>query len=226
MPHDERRESFGRFVDEQDPVVAVQQRTGERHHLLLPARERPGFLRRALLELRKQFVHEIVPQRRPGALGEPQVFLDGQPGEHVAIFGDVRDAAAHDLVHGELRRFGALEHDAPRARHESEDPAQRRRLADAVAPEQPGDPARAHVERDALENVGLRQVDVEIAHREQRCGRAHSGSPRYADWTISLATMRSGVSIASSWPWCITAMRSASPMIRSMRCSTISTVLC
>src|SRR3954469_16612381 len=38
--------------------------------------------------------------------------------------------------------------------------------------------------------------------------------------------MFSVVSQASSWPWCMTAIRSATPVMTEMWCSTISTVLC
>jgi hypothetical protein len=47
-----RREALRRLVDEQHTVV-VQQRPRDRDHLLLPARERAGPLRPALLELGK-----------------------------------------------------------------------------------------------------------------------------------------------------------------------------
>src|ERR1700694_4578883 len=40
VPDDERCEALRRFVDEQDAVVGVQQRTRQRDHLLLPAGER------------------------------------------------------------------------------------------------------------------------------------------------------------------------------------------
>src|SRR5947209_951713 len=150
VPHDQRREPLRRLVDQQDAVVAVEQRARQRDHLLLPARERPGFLRGALLQLRKQLVHEVVPRRPPRPLGEAQIFFDRQAGEHVAVFRHVGDAAAHDLVRREPRRLGAVEHHAAAARHHAEDPAERRRLADAVAAEHPGDAAAPHAERHAL----------------------------------------------------------------------------
>ena len=46
-------EAFRRLVDEQQPV-AVQQRAGDRDHLLLAAGECPGALRAPLAELREE----------------------------------------------------------------------------------------------------------------------------------------------------------------------------
>ena len=63
---------------------------------------------------------------------------------------------------------------------EPEDRAQRRRLADAVATEESGDAALGHVERHALQDVRLPEVDVQVADGEERPAgdRAHSSSPR------------------------------------------------
>ena len=199
VPHDQRSEPFGRLVDEQDLVV-VEQRATQRDHLLLPAGKRPGFLCAACFELGEQLVDEIVAQGCSGTLGEAQVLVDRQAREHVAVFRDVADAAPHDLVHGQPGRLVAGEQYASGPRHQSQDAPQRRRLAHAVATEQPGDPAPPDVERHALQDVRLADVHVEIAHLEQHPGAVHNGSPRYADCTTSLAMMRSGVSMASSEP--------------------------
>jgi hypothetical protein len=160
------REAFRRLVDQQDAVVGVEQRARERDHLLLAAGERPGLLRRALLQLGEQLVDQVVAVLGAGALGEGEVLPDGQAGEDVTVLGDVGDAAADDLVHRKSARLLAVEHDGAGARHEAEDSAQRRRLADAVAPEQTGDPAAPHAERDALQDVRLAEIDVQVAHVE------------------------------------------------------------
>ena len=52
----------------------------------------------ARLQLREEIVHEVVAQLLLGAFGQSQVFLDGELGEDVAVFGNVGDAALHDLV--------------------------------------------------------------------------------------------------------------------------------
>ncbi len=163
---EERREALRRLVDEQDAVV-VEQRPGDRDHLLLAARERPRALRRPLRELGEEVVDEVVP-RRAVAHREAEVLLDGEPGEDVAVLGHVADAAADDPVRRQPPDLLAGERDAPLRRHEPHQRAQRRRLADAVPPEQRGDAARLDVERDALEHVRLAQVDVQVADLEQR----------------------------------------------------------
>ncbi len=93
---DERREALRGLVDEQQAVV-VHERARERHHLLLPARERAGLLLRALDELGEELRHDRPVGRSP-ALGEPQVLLHGEPAEDLAVLGHVGDALLHDAV--------------------------------------------------------------------------------------------------------------------------------
>ena len=83
--------------------LSVQQRAGERDHLLLPAGERPGGLAGALDEVGEERVDEL-PARAAVPLGEPQVLGHGELGEDLAVLGDVADAAAHDPVRGLARR--------------------------------------------------------------------------------------------------------------------------
>ena len=101
LGHEQRREALRRLVDEEH-LVSVEEGARDRDHLLLPAGERAGSLGGALAELGEQVVDEVVA-RVGVALGEPEVLLDGEPREDVAILGDVADAAAHDR----MRREGA-----------------------------------------------------------------------------------------------------------------------
>jgi hypothetical protein len=63
---------------------------------------------------------------------------------------------------------------------EAEDRAESRRLADAVATEKSRDATVGHVERHALEDVRLPEVDVQVPDGEERLAgdRAHNSSPR------------------------------------------------
>jgi hypothetical protein len=177
-----RREALRRLVHEQQPVV-VEQRPGDRDHLLLPAGERPCTLPRPLPQLGEKVVDEVVA-RLVVALGQTQVLLDGQAREDVAVLGHVADAAANDAVRRERRQVLSGEPHRSAPANEAEDRAQRRRLADAVPSEQRGHTSFGNVERDALQHMRLTEVDVQLAHLEQRPrlldgGDGHqSASPR------------------------------------------------
>ena len=180
---EQRRETLRRLVDEQE-LVAVEERPRDRDHLLLPARERAGPLRGALAELRKELVDEVVPWVA-ASLREPEVLLDGQPGEDVPVLRHVADAAPHDGVRGQPRDVLAVQLDrAARPRDEPHQGAHRGRLADAVPAEHGRDAVGGDVERDPLQDVRLAEVDMEIADGERgalrrgRCRVGHRGSPR------------------------------------------------
>src|SRR5918994_3400711 len=154
----------------------------DREHLLLPARERARALTTALAQLGEEVVHEVVA-RLVVALGEPQVLLHAEPGEDVAILRDVAHAAPHDGVRRQLPDVLAAELDPPAAWDEPHDPAERRRLPDAVPAEQRRDRALGDLERDSLQDVRLAEVAVDVVERENRRALrrdTHSGSPRYA----------------------------------------------
>jgi hypothetical protein len=213
---EERSEALRRLVDEEHPVP-VEERARDRDHLLLPTGERPSPLPGALSKLWEEVVHEVVPGLVV-ALGEPEVLLDGQPGEHVAILGDVADPRRTTRV-SEARDVPptSVTHPASARAHQERSVV----VFPTPFPEERGDPVLGDVERDPLQDVRLAEVDVEVLDGERD---AHRGSPRYAVWTVSSAITRSGVSNARSAPWCMTAIRCASPTTTSMRCSTISTV--
>ena len=59
LADDARSEALRRLVDEQQGV-AVEERAGDRDHLLLPARERSGALAATLAEDGEQVVDELV----------------------------------------------------------------------------------------------------------------------------------------------------------------------
>ena len=67
-----------------------------------------NFAHGALAELREELVHEVVPWVR-ASLREPEVLLDGQPGEDVPVLRDVADAAPHHGVRWQPRDVLAVE---------------------------------------------------------------------------------------------------------------------
>ena len=93
-----RREPLRGLVDEQQAVL-VDERAGERHHLLLAARERAGALVAAGDEVGEEPGDELAARPRV-ALGEAQVLGDGEAAEDLAVLGHVADAALHDAVRG------------------------------------------------------------------------------------------------------------------------------
>src|SRR5690606_2532142 len=139
----------------------------------------------------------------------------GQAGEHLPVLRHVPHAPADDLV-GELA--GHLlpgQPDRAGRGHQRQQGAQRGGLAGTVAPQQGGHTTLAYLERDAVQDVRLAEDHVEpVDLQDHRC------SPRYAACTVASAITRCGVSHANSAPWCMTAIRSASPTATSIRCST------
>ena len=93
---EQRRETLGGLIDEQNAVV-VQERTGDRDHLLLAAGERACELLSALLQLGKQVVDKLIP-RLGVTLGEAEILVDREARENIAVLRDVADSASHDLV--------------------------------------------------------------------------------------------------------------------------------
>ena len=119
----------------------------------------------ALLELREELVDEVVARLRV-ALGEPEVLRDGEPGEDVAVLRHVADACGGRSGASTSRVSSSpVELDRAAAVDETENRAQRRRLADAVAAEQRRDAALRHVERHALQDVRLPEVHVQVVAR-------------------------------------------------------------
>ncbi len=101
----------------------------------------------------------------------------------------------------------------------------RRRLADAVATEHRGHAALRHAERDALEHVRLargRRAGPRpraAAPSSQRLPEVRGLHRLVAEDALGRVARRAG------GPWCMTAIRSATPVTTEMWCSTMSTVL-
>ena len=113
---------------------------------------------------------------------EPQVLLDGEVAEDLAVLGDVADTVPHrpgdrpraDVVAGQL--------DETRPGSQAQHRLQRRRLADAVPAQERGDPGRGHLEGDALQRVQPAVAHMQVVHPQHggSDGAGHNASPRYA----------------------------------------------
>src|ERR1700727_2409351 len=167
---DAGREAFGRFVEQQKRWIAHQRaRNGE--HLLLPARHARARASSQPTQVRKDGEESL---RRPGGSvrtrGLPadlQIFLDRQIGEDATVLRYIAEPAPHDLVSGALRNVLAIEYDRAAApSHKTQDGAERRGLARAVAAKQrdrlAGGDLQRHVEQHLRSAIGR----VESCDRE------------------------------------------------------------
>src|SRR5436190_6832734 len=142
---DERRETEGRLVEEQQPRT-LHQCPRHREHLLLAAAERPGLLVPALFEPREvvEGSPEVTLRRAaPGVGAEPEVLEDRQLRKGAATFGYVRDAKTNDRLRRAPPEQLPGEPDLATSPDRVRDRAQRRRLPGAVRPEQGRDLAVA-----------------------------------------------------------------------------------
>ena len=79
------------------------------------------------------------------------------------------DAEVRDLVRGHAGDVAALERDPPLGGpHEAHDALERGGLADPVAPEEPDHLAGLHFQGDAVEDVALGVVGVDVGQREHQ----------------------------------------------------------
>ena len=92
-----------------------------------------------------------------------EIFQHRQIGKNAAALRDIADAPARNLMGRAAREIEAVELDRSAAsRRKPHDRAQRRGLADAVAAEQRGALAGLHLEIDALQDVQLADMDVDV----------------------------------------------------------------
>ena len=109
-------------------------------------------------------------------LRQLQVFLDRQSLDDAPVFRHQADTVARRLVRFHLVQRLVIEPDFAVAKLGIVDPrhrAQRRRLAGAVAPQQGDDFALADVETDALNDVALAVVCVQVPYRAVSALTAH-----------------------------------------------------
>src|SRR3954453_1103842 len=239
----DRREAHRRLVEQEQPG-ARHQRTADRTHLLLSARQRPRLLRSALLqpwEERVDVLDVILDRRAVVALERPhlQVLAHGHSREQAAALGRLRDAHLDDLVRSGVTQIAPVEpYGATLGPVDALDGAKRGRLAGAVGADQRHDLALVPLQGDALHRLDAAVVGVDVVELEQRAlGRAVAGGrrhgavpacpaapePRYASITRSLLWISAGDPSAIFSPRSSTVTRSETPMTTFMSCSIIST---
>src|SRR5262249_43246403 len=153
------------------------------------------------------------PPRLAFHLRQLQVLLDGETGDDPPIFGNQRNAAASRLECAQRGDRAPFENDVAAAQPRSSCPGHRPQgggLAGAVAAEQGEDLSSAHFERDALQDVALAVVGVQVAAAQERRSvrGAHSvAPPRYASRTARSSRIACGAPRAMTRPWCRTVMR-------------------
>ena len=102
---DRRRKALGRLVDQQQPA-RLDDRARDRHHLLLPARQRARAREPEFPQRGKEAENPLQPRlvERPFARAEHEVFLDAEVGEDRHRLGHIGDARARDRARGQARR--------------------------------------------------------------------------------------------------------------------------
>ena len=172
---DQRRQSFGRFVEDQEVRIGGQ-RAADREHLLLAA----GKLLAAVIETLAQpregienpFERPIVAPAGTGARSHQQILAHRKIRKDRTALRYVRESGAGDAVGTRAPRIFAADHDAPRRRtHQSHHRPDQRGLAHAIAPEQSHCLAPADHQRNTLQHVALAVVDVQILRVDERVSR-------------------------------------------------------
>ena len=106
MLDDQRCKAERRFVEQQQPRPR-HQRTADRQHLLLAARQRAAALVDALLQPREQIEHLLESSSKYLQIIEArahlQVFLHGHARENAAAFRRLGDPQARDIMRRQLR---------------------------------------------------------------------------------------------------------------------------
>src|SRR5947209_11388591 len=95
---DDRREPFGRLVEQQHTRAGAQD-APDCQHLLLSARELGALAAQPLLEIWKQD-EDLLDAQTPGLYlrGQIEVFLNVEAGKDAALLGAERDAGARDRI--------------------------------------------------------------------------------------------------------------------------------
>ncbi len=175
----DRRQPRAGLVDEHQRRL-VDERPAHRQRGLLPAGHRPGQLRAPFAQHREAVVDAVerggVAAAVPAAQGvgaEPQVLLDGQPGEHLAALWDVAHARRHALLRRPSGDVLALQQDASRpGRDDAGEGLHGHALAGTVETEDAGDAAGRDRERDAVQHRGGAEAGGHVLHLQQRLAHA------------------------------------------------------
>src|SRR4029434_4270386 len=127
----------------------------------------------------------------PGAQG----LQHGEEAEHAPVLGHPGDSQMRELVRRQPRDVLALEeHAASRGAHDPRDGLHGGALAHAVPAEQAHHLARLHLEGDAVQDVALAVVGLNVLETQ------HHQLLRYTSWTRGLAWISAGVPSARTSP--------------------------
>src|SRR5207248_224020 len=156
-----------------------------------------------------------------------EVLLHAHRREEPPVLGHDRHPPRDAVARRPRRDVLARELDPPPPRlHDAEDRLQRRRLPGRVPAEEADELARAHLERDPLQDADLAVVGVYLGEPEQRAVLAHAASsdsaprsPRYASTTRSFVATSSKEPSAIFTPWSRATTRSEIPSTTCMSCS-------
>jgi hypothetical protein len=177
MLHDRRREPERGLV-EHHQLRRAHQAAADRQHLLLAARKRAGRLAQALLQARKHRQHTVavlvaVRLRARQHRAHVEVFGDSQCGKHLAALRHLPDAEIAHLVARQPRNVAAAVADrtARRAVH-ARDGADQRGLAGAVRADDRDDRPLLHLERYAVERLGVAVEHVDVLDAEHHSASA------------------------------------------------------
>src|SRR6266568_2139627 len=143
---DDRRETLGRLVEQQQPRAGAQD-AGDRQHLLLAAGELGALAAQALLEIGKQREDRLDGKSaRLDLRRQQQILLHIEARENAALLRAKRDPGAGDLVRGAADQLAVLEpHRALTLADDAHDGFERGGLAGAVAAQQRHHFAREHL---------------------------------------------------------------------------------
>jgi hypothetical protein len=161
-----------RLVHAQEPG-SCHQRTADRDHLLLAARQGAGELLEALLDARKQRedARQILVEfgsAAPRIGAHFEIFVDRHAWEQAPRFQHRRDAAAHPFGGANaFQRMAVVKDLAAGRRDGSHDCLHRRRLARGVAAQQANDLARRDPVIDAFQDVQVAVMRINPAKFEQ-----------------------------------------------------------
>src|SRR5208282_6505162 len=168
LGHHAWHQAFRGLVHEDD-LGLEHHRAGDGEHLLLAARERAAGLVAPLGEPREVVVdllQELLLPRAGDAVAieaGTEILQHGQQAENPPVLGHVADPEPRQAVGRQMCCGPALEAHAPPARtDEPHDGLERRALADAVAPEEPDYLPFPHLEGDAVQNVALAVIGVDV----------------------------------------------------------------
>src|SRR5215831_17912858 len=173
---DDGREPLGRLVHDQ-AIGVGHEPAADGQHLLLAARERPGALAASFAQAGEQRIDAFhVPAATVDAtLGDHEVLLDAERGKDASPLRHEAHPAAHRLERRNLGNVHALEENLSTPRTiETHDRVHQCGLADAIASEQPKDLPLLELQGQALEDVSVPVIRVNVLNFQDRHG---SGGP-------------------------------------------------